>query len=135
MEAPTLLLKQWTHQVKELFPQLHGHQQKSLALAVFAMILAGHAILQRMAEEISLQEISEAKMPSIERRLQRLIANERRGLACLELLRICQRVKWHDVLRISQEHQVRRQYKRGWSAWQGGDSSSHAKGTSGTAPP
>lgn len=62
MEAPTLVLKQWTHQVKELFPKLHGHQQKSLALAVFAMILAGHAVLQRMAEEISLQEISEAKI-------------------------------------------------------------------------
>ncbi len=81
MEAPTLVLKQWTHHVKELFPKLHGHQQKSLALAVFAMILAGHAVLQRMAEEISLQEISEAKMPSIERRLQRLIANERIDVA------------------------------------------------------
>jgi hypothetical protein len=81
MEAPALLLKQWTHQVKELFPNLHGHQQKSLAFAVLAMILAGHAVLQRMAEEISLQEISEAKMPSIERRLQRLIANERIDVA------------------------------------------------------
>jgi hypothetical protein len=77
MEAPTLLLKQWTNQVKELFPKLHGHQQKSLAFAVLGMVLAGHAVLQRMAEEISLQEMSEAKMPSIERRLQRFIANER----------------------------------------------------------
>jgi hypothetical protein len=77
MEAPTLLLEQWTRQVKELFPKLHGHQQKGLAFAVLAMILAGHAVLQRMAEEISLQEMSEAKMPSIERRLQRFIANER----------------------------------------------------------
>jgi len=42
------------------------------------------------------------------------------GLACLELIRICQEVKWHYVLRISQEHQVRRQYKRGYSLWQGG---------------
>ncbi len=41
------------------------------------MVLAGHAVLQKMAEEMSLQELSEAKMPSIERRLQRLIANER----------------------------------------------------------
>jgi len=81
MEAPALLWKQWTHQVKEVFPNLHGHQQKSLAFAGLAMILAGHAVLQRMAEEISLQEISEAKMPSIERRLQRLIANERIDVA------------------------------------------------------
>ena len=43
-----------------------------------------------------------------------------RGLACLELIRICQEVKWHYVLRIGSEHQVRRQYKRGWSYWQSG---------------
>jgi hypothetical protein len=207
MEAPTLLLKQWTHQVKELFPKLHGHQQKSLAFAVLGMVLAGHAVLQKMAEEMSLQELSEAKMPSIERRMPRLIANERidvslcwkafleqvlpywqtkevvlvldctpfgetftivylgllvhrrvlplawkimpqqttwdqgqwelvrallsevapyfpsthttliadAGLACLELIRICLQVKWHYVLRISQEHQVRRQYQRGYA--------------------
>ena len=77
MEAPTLLLKQWTNQVKELFPKLYGHQQKTLAFAVLSMILAGNAVLQRMAEEVSLQEMSEAKMPSIERRLQRFIANKR----------------------------------------------------------
>ena len=53
MEAPTLLLEQWTRQVKELFPNLHGHQQKSLAFAVLGITLAGHAVLQRMAEEIS----------------------------------------------------------------------------------
>lgn len=212
MEAPKLLLKQWTEQVKELFPNLHGHQQKSLAFAVLGMVLAGHAVLQRMAEEISLQEVSQATMPSIERRLQRLIANERidvaacwqsfleqvlpfwqskevvlvldctpygqtftlvylgllvhrrvlplawkimpqqetweqgqwelvrelvaevaphfpaanctliadRGLACLELIRICQAVKWHYVLRISSEHQVRRKYQRGYAPWQAG---------------
>lgn len=212
MEAPRLLLEQWTRQVKELFPKLHGHQQKTLAFAVLSMILAGNAVLQRMAEEVSLQEISEAKMPSIERRLQRFIANKRidvstcwnpfleqvlpfwqnkevvlvldctpfrstftivylgllvhhrvlplawkimpqqekweqrqwelvrelvaevaphfppanctliadRGLACLELIRICQEIKWHYVLRIGSEHQVRRQYKRGWSYWQSG---------------
>lgn len=212
MEAPTLLLKQWTQQVKELFPKLHGHQQKSLAFAVLGMVLAGHAVLQKMAEEMSLQEMSEAKMPSIERRLQRLIANERidvllcwkafleqvlpfwqtkevvlvldctpfretftivylgllvhrrvlplawkimpqqttweqrqwalvrelvsevashfptanctliadSGLACLELIRICQGVKWHSVLRISPEHQLRRKYQRGYAPWLGG---------------
>jgi hypothetical protein len=37
----------------------------------------GSCGLARMAEEISLQEMSEAKMPSIERRLQRFIANSR----------------------------------------------------------
>jgi hypothetical protein len=37
------------------------------------------------------------------------------GLACLELIRICQGVKWHYVLRINSEHQVRRKYRRGYS--------------------
>jgi hypothetical protein len=81
MEASVLLLKQWTNQVKELFPKLHGHQQKTLAFMGLSMILAGNAVLQRMAEESSLQEMSEAKMPSIERRLQRFIANERIDVA------------------------------------------------------
>ncbi len=43
-----------------------------------------------------------------------------RGLACLELIRICQAVKWHYVLRISSEHQVRRKYQRGYSPWHDG---------------
>jgi Transposase DDE domain len=210
MEAPLLLLKHWTQQVKQLFPQLHGHQQKSLAFAVLGLVLAGHAVLQRMAEELKLQHLSEAKMPSIERRLQRLIANERievdtswhafleqvlpfwqnkevmlvldctpygkrftivylgllvhrrvlplawcimpqqekweqgqweivrglfaqvapcfastpctliadRGLACLELIRLCHEVQWHYLLRIESEHQVRRGFRRSYSWWQ-----------------
>ncbi len=210
MEAPTLLLELWTRQVKEIFPHLHGHQQKGLAFAVLGMALTGEGVLQRMAEEISSLELSEATMPSIERRLQRLIENQRiesgecwqaflahitpfwknkqvilvldctpynddftivylglmvhhrilplawkimpqqttweqgqwelvgklfaqvapffpaanctlladRGLSCLELIRICQSVHWHYVLRISQEHLVRRQFKRGCTPWQ-----------------
>jgi hypothetical protein len=54
MEAPSLLLEQWTRQVKEIFPHLHGHQQKSLAFAVLGIALTGEGVLQRMAEEISL---------------------------------------------------------------------------------
>jgi len=100
MEAPTLLLKQWTNQVKELFPKLHGHQQKSLASAVLGMVLAGHAVLQRIAEEISLQQVSEAKMPSIERRLQRLIANERIEVA------VCWKAFLEQVLPFWQSKEV-----------------------------
>lgn len=77
MEAPSLLLEQWTRQVKEIFPHLHGHQQKGLAFAVLGIALTGEAVLQRLAEEISLQELSEATMPSLERRGPRLIVNER----------------------------------------------------------
>ncbi len=210
MEAPSFLLEQWTRQVKELFPQFHGHQQKGLAFAVLGIALTGEAVLERLAEEVSLLELSEATMPSIERRLQRLIVNERidplecwhaffqqivpfwqkkevilvldctpyhdektivyvglmvhhrvlplawrimphqetweqgqweivrelcarlapffppancslladRGLSCLELVEICRQMQWHYVLRISQEHLVRRQFKRGYQAWQ-----------------
>src|SRR5207237_10738668 len=41
-----------------------------------------------------------------------------RGLSCLELIHICKQVQWHYVLRISQEHLVRRLFKRGYQDWQ-----------------
>lgn len=220
METPTLLLEQWSRQVKELFPHLHGHQQKGLAFAVLGVALTGEGVLQRMAEEISLLELSDATMPSIERRLQRLIENERievsacwkaflekvtpfwkkkevilvldctpyndkftivylgllvhhrvlplawkimpqqteweqgqwelvrelfaqvapyfpaanctliadRGLSCLELIKICQQFRWHYVLRISGEHFLRRQFKRGYQDWQQAGQFIHREG-------
>jgi hypothetical protein len=69
MDAPTLLWEAWREQVKQLFPSLHGHQQKTLAWMVLGAVLSGSAVLQRMAE--GLYGISAAKMPSIERRLAR----------------------------------------------------------------
>ena len=181
-----------------------------MAFAVLGIALTGEGVLQRLAEEINLLDLSQATMPSIERRLQRLIENERidpltcwqaflaqilpfwhnkevilvldctpycddftivylglmvhrrvlplawkimpqqteweqgqwelvrelfaqvapffpaanctlladRGLSCLELIRICQQVQWHYLLRISQEHLVRRHFKRGFTQWQ-----------------
>ncbi len=50
---------------------------KTLALCVMGIVLAGSAVLQRMAEGISLQGINPAKMTSIERRLARFMANDR----------------------------------------------------------
>jgi hypothetical protein len=46
-----------------------------LALIVAGMVISGCAVLQRVAEEIQLQGWSEAKMSSIERRLERFVAN------------------------------------------------------------
>jgi hypothetical protein len=63
--------------VKHFFEGVHGHQKKALALMVLGIILAGTAVLQRIAESVSLHGISEAKMPSIERRFARFVANER----------------------------------------------------------
>ena len=56
---------------------MHGHQKKALALLVLGIILAGSAVLQRIAESVYVHGISEAKMPSIERRLARFVATER----------------------------------------------------------
>jgi hypothetical protein len=77
MDASALLWERWTAQVKELFPKIHGHQKKTLALFVIGIVLAGSAVLQRVAEDLSLHGINPTKMTSIERRLARFIANDR----------------------------------------------------------
>src|SRR5437764_15359243 len=76
MDASQVLWEKWHEQVKGLFPTLHGHQQKVLALIVAGMVVSGCAVLQRVAEDIQQQGWSEAKMSSIERRLERFVANE-----------------------------------------------------------
>ncbi len=77
MQASVTVWEKWQEQVKQLLPGLHGHQQKGLALLVIGIVLSGTAVLQRMAESLFLEGISAAKMTSIERRLARLVANER----------------------------------------------------------
>src|SRR5256885_12195092 len=76
MDASQVLWEKWQEQVKGLWPQLHGHQQKLLALVVAGMVVSGCAVLQRVAEEIQQQGWSEAKMSSIQRRLERFLAND-----------------------------------------------------------
>ncbi len=77
MNAAVTLWENWHEQVKQMLVGVHGHQKKTLALAVLGIILSQSAVLQRMAEEIALYGISEAKMPSIERRLARFVGNAR----------------------------------------------------------
>ena len=77
MDASQALLGQWSHQVKQLFPQWHVYQQESFALAVFGVVVAGQAALQRVAETLWLELPDPLQMSSYERRLQRLVANER----------------------------------------------------------
>lgn len=69
------LLSHWHGEVKQLFTVLHGHQKKVLALFVLGAMRAESIVVARVAEEL-LSE-SEAKVPSIERRLQRFLSNER----------------------------------------------------------
>ncbi len=77
MNASITLWENWQKQVKEILPGVHGHQKKTLALCVLGILLSQSAVLQRMAEEIALRGISEAKMVSIERRFARFVANPR----------------------------------------------------------
>lgn len=77
MDASVVLWENWQEQVKQLLEGIHGHQTKSLGLMVLGMVVSGSAVLQRMAESVQQYGISEAKMPSIERRLARFVANDR----------------------------------------------------------
>jgi Transposase DDE domain len=77
MNASDLLLDQWSRQVKEIFPQLHPYQQRTLAFVVQGIIQSGNAVMQRVAEASWEYLSSETKMVSHERRLQRFVANER----------------------------------------------------------
>ncbi len=69
MDASVVLWEHWHGQVKHFFEGVHGHQKTALALMVIGIILSGTAVLQRIAESVYLHGISQAKMPSIERRL------------------------------------------------------------------
>jgi hypothetical protein len=74
MKASLYLWRQWSAQVRQLLPDVHGHRTKTLAFFVFGLVLSGKARLPLVAEE--LLRISSANTPSIERRLARFLANE-----------------------------------------------------------
>jgi len=76
MDASDVLLAQWSEQVKQIWSGMHQYRQKSLALAVLGIVLAGNAVMQRVAETLHERLSSSSKMSSYERRLQRLIDNE-----------------------------------------------------------
>ena len=69
------LLSHWHGEVKQLFTLLHGHQKKVLSLFVLGAIKAESIVVARVAEELLTE--TEAKVPSMERRLQRFLSNER----------------------------------------------------------
>jgi hypothetical protein len=75
MHAFSPLCTVWHQQVKEFFRGLHGHQSKILALFVLGAIKAESIVIPRVAEALLAE--SEAKAPSIERRLERFLSNPR----------------------------------------------------------
>jgi hypothetical protein len=68
------MLRDWRRQVQEeLLPGLHGHQSKALADLSFAMTIADHCQSGRLAVAVP----GDARPASVERRLERTLANER----------------------------------------------------------
>ena len=59
MDAPAVLWEAWREQVKQLFPRLHGHQQKSFAWMVLGVVLSGSAVLQRMRDRLIWNQCSQ----------------------------------------------------------------------------
>jgi hypothetical protein len=76
MEASDVLLAQWTEQVKQIWSGMHRYRQEGLALAVLGIVLAGNAVMQRVAEILHERLSNLCKTSSYERRLQRIIDNE-----------------------------------------------------------
>src|SRR4051812_44627104 len=69
-----LMLRDWRRQVQdELLPELHGHQSKALADLSFAMSNAQHCHSGRIA----VADPGDARPASVERRLERFLANDR----------------------------------------------------------
>lgn len=77
MDASDVVLAQWSQQVKHIWSELHQYQQQGIALAILGIVLAGNAVMQRVAEVLQERLSGWCKVSSYERRLQRLIANER----------------------------------------------------------
>src|SRR5436305_14250876 len=75
MDAFKPLCQVWHEQVKQFFTKLHGHQSKVLAMFVLGAIKAESIVIPRVAEELLAE--SDAKAPSIERRLERFLSNPR----------------------------------------------------------
>jgi Transposase DDE domain len=73
MNAFSPLCTVWHQQVKEFFRGLHGHQSKTLAMFVLGAIKAESIVISRVAEALLAE--SEAKAPSIERRLERFLSH------------------------------------------------------------
>ena len=77
MDASEVVLDKWLAQVKQIWDQMHAYRQESLAIAILGIVLAGSAVMQRVAESLQERLSHACQTSSYERRLQRLIANEK----------------------------------------------------------
>jgi hypothetical protein len=63
--------------VKQIWKGMHQYRQEGLALAVLGIVLAGNAVMQRVAETLHERLSNPSKVSSYERQMQRLIDNEK----------------------------------------------------------
>jgi hypothetical protein len=63
--------------VKQIWSEMHQYRQESFALAILGIVLAGQAVMQRVAEVLHERLSKPCKVTSYERQLQRLIDNEK----------------------------------------------------------
>lgn len=73
MSAPLKIRDWWTQVRNELLPEAHGHHVNALAELSFAMVMAEHC----QAGKISTLAPGPAHPASVERRLERTLANDR----------------------------------------------------------
>src|SRR5512138_1042292 len=68
------ILRQWTRCVRDdLLAGVPGHQAKALACLSLGIVAAGHCASGRVAAAVP----TAAKVPSVQRRMERLLANGR----------------------------------------------------------
>lgn len=73
MKATFSLWATWQARIKEIFPQIHGHQAKTLAWFSMGIVLANTVVLHRVG--LVYRRLSATKVTSHVRRLERFLAN------------------------------------------------------------
>jgi hypothetical protein len=75
LSMSSVVCEAWQRQVQAFFTSFYGHQSKALAWFVLGAIRAKSVVLPQVAEALLAE--SEAKVSSIERRLERFLSNPR----------------------------------------------------------
>jgi hypothetical protein len=102
MEASKTVWRGLVEQIKAVVPRLHGHQAKTLGLWVLGALEAGSVRIPAVAEALLVQGITDVRLPSVERRLARWLANPRLAVepiwqACLPVLLRAWRAQVHSA--------------------------------------
>lgn len=120
------VLPLWQNQEVTLILDLTPYQQSATIVYLGILVqsrvlpLAWHVMPQQEKWDEALWDIVGQLLAQVAPLLSEasctLLAD--RGLSCLELIKLCQQVGWHYLLRIKQEEWVRRSFRRGYQPWQ-----------------